>query len=152
MHFQLTIYLYLTKSDPDLSFHDDENYFISRSSKEGRVQFPTIDSTPEVDLSVIVPAYNEESRRKSNILTTMSIYYSIFYNCKNLYILDDQVLSSKIFYHVFIELARCCLWPVLLAKKDSFTIKSRWSFEFGFQYNCVCNRFRTWLSHFVWWG
>lgn len=58
----LTIYLYLTKSDPDLSFHDDENYFISRSSKEGRVQFPTIDSTPEVDLSVIVPAYNEESR------------------------------------------------------------------------------------------
>lgn len=52
----------MTKSDPDLSCHDDENYFINRDSKEERVRFPTIHSPPEVDLSVIVPAYNEESR------------------------------------------------------------------------------------------
>lgn len=153
MHFQLTLYLHLTKSDPDLSFHDDENYFISRSSKEGRVQFPTIDSPPEVDLSVIVPAYNEESRRKSNILTMMNIYYNIFgisvRICTFLMIKYFHQQSFTCIYRTSKMLPVTCK---LLAKKDSFKINFGWSFEFGFQYNWVHNRFRAWLSHFLWWG
>lgn len=61
---QLMFYLYWTKSDADLTCHDKENYFVDTKSKEGRTKFPSIDDPPEIDLSIIVPAYNEESRRR----------------------------------------------------------------------------------------
>lgn len=57
-------YLYWTKSDADLTCHDKENYFVNTKSEEGRTKFPSIDDPPEIDLSIIVPAYNEESRRR----------------------------------------------------------------------------------------
>lgn len=55
-------YLFWTKSEADLTCDDKENFFVDTKSADGRSKFPSIDDAPEIDLSVIVPAYNEESR------------------------------------------------------------------------------------------
>ena len=56
------IYLYMTSSEPDISCHESENYFVDPSTGE-RVKFACIDDEASVDLTVVVPAYNEQERR-----------------------------------------------------------------------------------------
>jgi len=46
-----------TKPYPDIVTYPQEKYY---NGKEG--EFPSIDSSPTVQLSVIIPAYNEEKR------------------------------------------------------------------------------------------
>lgn len=58
----LMAYLFWTKSEPDLVCHDSENFFVDVRCAGARKRFPTIDDPPEIDLSIIVPAYNEEDR------------------------------------------------------------------------------------------
>lgn len=43
--------------------HDDETYFVDEHCK--RIKFPSLSDSPTIELSVIVPAYNEQDRRKS---------------------------------------------------------------------------------------
>ena len=61
--FQLCLYLAITtKRAPNLSLSENEKRFTDPSSGE-RCLFPSINDDPTVTLSVVVPAYKEESRR-----------------------------------------------------------------------------------------
>lgn len=51
------------KPYPNLGRHDSEKFYYDPKSKSKRL-FPDYASSPTVELSVIVPAYNEEKRRK----------------------------------------------------------------------------------------
>jgi len=56
------LYTFLTaKPYPALTRHDSEKFYFDPSSKVKR-KFPDYSETPTVNLSVIVPAYNEEER------------------------------------------------------------------------------------------
>ena len=55
--------------------HDSETYFYDPIS-DSQVLFPSIDERPVVDLSVIVPAYNEQDRCK--IFHPLTSYQSHF--------------------------------------------------------------------------
>ncbi|XP_035828169.1 dolichyl-phosphate beta-glucosyltransferase isoform X2 [Aplysia californica] len=50
-----------TKAYPVVSRHDSEKFYFDPSSKSKRM-FPDYSENPSLDLSVIVPAYNEEQR------------------------------------------------------------------------------------------
>ena len=60
----------MTSGPPNLHRHDSEKYFTDPAIKKGdkRVKFPSIHDEGSIDLSVIVPAYNEEDRCKFNVL------------------------------------------------------------------------------------
>ena len=60
----------MTSGPPTLHRHDSEKYFTDPSIKKGdkKVKFPSIHDEGSIDLSVIVPAYNEEDRCKFNVL------------------------------------------------------------------------------------
>ena len=60
----------MTSGPPNLHRHDSEKYFTDPSLKKGdkKVKFPSIHDQGSIDLSVIVPAYNEEDRCKFNVL------------------------------------------------------------------------------------
>lgn len=47
---------------PNLSREDSEKYFIDPAKDDELVKFPSLHDPASVDLSVIVPAYNEEDR------------------------------------------------------------------------------------------
>lgn len=49
-----------TKPYPDLGRYDSEKYFLNE--KQEKCLFPSINDPASVELSVIVPAYNEEER------------------------------------------------------------------------------------------
>lgn len=49
---------------PIIRRHDEEKYFTDPVTGQ-KEPFPTIEDEPTVELSVIVPAYDEEKRRKS---------------------------------------------------------------------------------------
>lgn len=49
-----------TKPYPDLGWYDSEKYFLNE--KQEKCLFPSINDPASVELSVIVPAYNEEER------------------------------------------------------------------------------------------
>ena len=57
------MFVYITSAPPDLSSFESEKYFLTRpnGSKE---KFPSINEKATIDLSVIVPSYNEEERCK----------------------------------------------------------------------------------------
>lgn len=52
----------ITSPYPIIRRHKEERYFLDPEIVEN-IEFPSIDDEPSLDLSVIVPAYNEESRR-----------------------------------------------------------------------------------------
>ncbi|CAH1268128.1 ALG5 [Branchiostoma lanceolatum] len=52
----------LSSSPPDLSRHETEKYFSDPSKPGSKLPFPSIHDKPTLDLSVIVPSYNEEER------------------------------------------------------------------------------------------
>lgn len=57
---------------PVIRRKEEEKYFLDPATIK-QVEFPNIEDPPTVDLSVVIPAYNEEERRKFN-LSRNSIY------------------------------------------------------------------------------
>ena len=57
----------MTSGPPYLHRHEGEKYFIDPLMKkdENKVKVPSIQDEGSIDLSVIVPSYNEEDRCKS---------------------------------------------------------------------------------------
>ena len=55
------IYIYCTSSEPNLSCHDSEKYYFDPMLKI-KVPFPSLFEEASIDLTVVVPAYNEEER------------------------------------------------------------------------------------------
>lgn len=51
----------ITTPHPIIKRHKEEEYFFNPKTKD-KEQFPSIESDPEIDFSVIVPAYDEEKR------------------------------------------------------------------------------------------
>jgi len=58
---QLVVYMYCTSSEPNLSYHDSEKYYFDPTVAT-KVPFPSLSEEASVDLTIIVPAYNEEKR------------------------------------------------------------------------------------------
>lgn len=62
--FQLSVILKMTTSPyPIIKRRKEEKYFIDESSNKPCL-FPNLDEAASLDLSVVVPAYNEEQRCK----------------------------------------------------------------------------------------
>lgn len=55
--------LYKTKPYPTITRHKDEKCYLDPKTVK-TIEFPSLDDSPTLDLSVIVPAYNEEKRCK----------------------------------------------------------------------------------------
>lgn len=57
-----------SKSSPYAVKHRDneETYFLNEHGK--RIKFPSLSDDPTLELSIIVPAYNEQFRRKSIVI------------------------------------------------------------------------------------
>jgi len=53
--------MYSTSSEPNLSHHDSEKYYLDPTTNS-KVPFPSLSEAASVDLTVVVPAYNEEER------------------------------------------------------------------------------------------
>jgi len=53
--------MYCTSSEPNLSHHDSEKYYFD-PTLNSKVPFPSLSEEASVDLTVVVPAYNEEQR------------------------------------------------------------------------------------------
>ena len=53
---------YTTEPHPRIEFAHSENMFKTNDDGESFLTFPSIDDPSSVDLSVIIPAYNEEDR------------------------------------------------------------------------------------------
>lgn len=51
-----------TSPYPNLHRHESEKFFSDPKKKNSKLPFPSISDPPSIDLSVIVPAYNEEER------------------------------------------------------------------------------------------
>lgn len=64
-----------TKPYPDLGRYDSEKYFLNE--KQEKCLFPSINDLASVELSVIVPAYNEEERCKYSFIHSF-IYIFLF--------------------------------------------------------------------------
>lgn len=56
------------KPYPNYKRHQKEKYFKDYRSGED-VEFPSLDDSPTVNLSVVVPAFDEEVRRKYTYVT-----------------------------------------------------------------------------------
>ncbi|TDG44308.1 hypothetical protein AWZ03_009281 [Drosophila navojoa] len=57
----ILISLYKSKPYPLITRHKDEKFFLDTDTIK-TVEFPSLDDSPTLELSVIVPAYNEEQR------------------------------------------------------------------------------------------
>jgi len=55
------MYIYCTSSEPNLSCHDSEKYYLD-ATVNSKVPFPSLSEEASIDLTVVVPAYNEEER------------------------------------------------------------------------------------------
>lgn len=53
----------ITTPYPEIIRHNDENYFFDPATQT-KEKFPSIDDSPTIALSVIVPAYEEQQRCK----------------------------------------------------------------------------------------
>jgi len=51
----------ITTPHPIIKRHKEEEYFFNPKTEE-KERFPSLDSDPEIDLSIIIPAYDEEKR------------------------------------------------------------------------------------------
>ena len=57
---------------PDLGRFDSEKYYEDPDKSE-KLKFPSIHDPPSMDLSVVVPAYNEEERCKIHVYSRTSM-------------------------------------------------------------------------------
>lgn len=55
------IYIFCTSSEPNLDHHDSEKYYLD-PVMSSKVPFPSLSEESTVDLTVVVPAYNEKER------------------------------------------------------------------------------------------
>lgn len=62
----IAVLLYKTKPYPNIQRHKDEDTFLDPQTIQ-TIAFPSLDDPPTLELSVIVPAYNEEKRCKSHL-------------------------------------------------------------------------------------
>ena len=69
----------VSKPFPDLGRYESEKYFYDGKKKE-KIKFASIHDPPSVDLTVVVPAYNEEERCKL-VTNKIHIYSPIRLNC-----------------------------------------------------------------------
>lgn len=65
-----------TKPYPDLGRYDSEKYFLNE--KQEKCLFPSINDPASVELSVIVPAYNEEERCKYCFIQSIIHFYFLY--------------------------------------------------------------------------
>ena len=54
-----------TEPFPRIERHEQEQTFLTSSSGDSRTEFPSLEDPSSVDLSVIIPAYNEQLRLPS---------------------------------------------------------------------------------------
>ena len=64
-----------TDPNPDLHRHESEKFFTDPKKKDSKLRFPSISDPPSIDLSVIVPAYNEEERREFKVVILYFMCY-----------------------------------------------------------------------------
>ena len=65
LHFQIVyIFKILTKPHPVICRHESEKFFVNPGIENKCMPFPRLCDPPSVDLSVIIPAYDEEHRCK----------------------------------------------------------------------------------------
>lgn len=57
------VYVFHTSAEPNLGCHESEKYFLDPQSKK-QIVFPTLSDDASLELTVVVPAYNEEERCK----------------------------------------------------------------------------------------
>ncbi|XP_067949300.1 dolichyl-phosphate beta-glucosyltransferase-like [Watersipora subatra] len=90
------IYMYLTTvSRPDLHRYDEEKFYLDPSTKK-RIPFCSVFDSPSLDLSIVVPAYNE-SERLPAMLDEALEYLEMKYGADNSYeviIVDDGSRDS----------------------------------------------------------
>ena len=72
----------MTSFLPDLTRHESEKYYTDPKQGGTRQLFPCIRDRPTLDLSVIVPAYNEQDRCKSVCCVKVLCYLCNWF-CKN---------------------------------------------------------------------
>jgi len=83
------VMLYYFSSPPNLNRFDSEKYFLSRIGGE-RLRFPSIEDKPTIDLSIIVPSYNEEKRLPIMMDETLQ------------YLEERQTIDKKFSYEVIV--------------------------------------------------
>lgn len=60
--------LFITNPYPVIQRYSEEKYYNDLRSQE-KIEFPSIEEQSSINLSVVVPAYNEEERCKINVLS-----------------------------------------------------------------------------------
>lgn len=74
----------ITTPLPKIIRHDDEKYYFDPVLKQ-KQPFPSINESPRISLSVVVPAYEEEQRCEFDIgFIILTIFLLISYFCSNL--------------------------------------------------------------------
>lgn len=63
---------------PDITRNKNEKFFKNSATAEFE-EFPSIDDEPSVELSVVIPAFDEEQRRKT-FFTSKIIFFINFLN------------------------------------------------------------------------
>jgi hypothetical protein len=63
-----------TSPFPQIAQHENEKYFVDPNQNDQKLKFPSILSIPSVNVTVIVPSYNEESRRRSTNASVPSLF------------------------------------------------------------------------------
>ena len=59
------VFIYITTNpDPDMRRYESEKFFIDPNSDDKKMPFPSLSNDATLELSVIVPSYNEEKRCK----------------------------------------------------------------------------------------
>lgn len=61
---QVIIFLFFTSPPPDMYRYLNEKSYADPNKDNAMVDFPSLYSPASIDLSIVVPAYNEEERRK----------------------------------------------------------------------------------------
>jgi len=106
--------LYKTKPYPNIKRHKDEETFLDPHTIK-TVTFPSLEDSPSLELSVIVPAYNEEQRCMLLICFCFGESQSTFYLCP--FVID--CLAPEFIYRNFITLT--CYFKLLSPKAIRFS-------------------------------
>lgn len=64
----------LSKPYASVVHYDSEHFFLDPNDSNKKIKFPTLSDEPQIDLSVVVPSYNEEERRKDPNLVSFSFW------------------------------------------------------------------------------
>ena len=93
----------LSKPYASVVHYDSEHYFLDPNESNKKIKFPTLSDEPQIDLSVVVPSYNEEERRKekedesSNLVSFFSFWIQRKNPKKSTWIQDKIAILSDPF-------------------------------------------------------